>query len=112
MWVRSLGQKDPLEEGMATHSSILAEIIPWTEGLAGLESLGLQEVLMTELHTVWIAGKLPFKEWVGPCLPLKTAPDVHLVLQSGCGHCKEETCPLPSLYTSQDPGLRPISPPP
>ena len=84
---------------MATHSSILAEIIPWTEGLAGLESLGLQEVLMTELHTVWIAGKLPFKEWVGPCLPLKMAPDVHLVLQSGCGHCKEETCPLPSLYT-------------
>ena len=33
--VQSLGQKDPLEKGMATHSSILAWIIPWTEGLEG-----------------------------------------------------------------------------
>ena len=31
MWVQSLGQEDPLEEGMATHSSILAWRIPWTE---------------------------------------------------------------------------------
>ena len=31
MWVRSLGQEDPLEEGMATHSSTLAWRIPWTE---------------------------------------------------------------------------------
>ena len=31
MWVRSFGQKDPLEEGMATHSSVLAWRIPWTE---------------------------------------------------------------------------------
>ena len=30
-WVRSLGQKDPLERGMATHSSILAWRIPWTD---------------------------------------------------------------------------------
>ena len=35
-WVRSLGQKDPLEEGMATHSSIFAWRIPWTEELGGL----------------------------------------------------------------------------
>ena len=31
-WIRSLGQEDPLEEGMATHSSVLAWKIPWTEG--------------------------------------------------------------------------------
>ena len=31
MWVQSLGPEDPLEEGMATHSSILAWRIPWTE---------------------------------------------------------------------------------
>ena len=31
VWVQSLGQEDPLEEEMATHSSILARIIPWTE---------------------------------------------------------------------------------
>ena len=35
-WVRSLGQEDPLEKEMATHSSILACNIPWTEGPGGL----------------------------------------------------------------------------
>ena len=43
-WVRSLGQKDPLEKEMATHCSILAWIIPWTEKSGGLQSLGLQRV--------------------------------------------------------------------
>ena len=42
--VRSLGQEDPLEEGMATHSSILAWRIPWTEEAGGLQSIGLQRV--------------------------------------------------------------------
>ena len=41
-WVRSLGWKDPLKEGMATHSSILAWRIPWTEEPGGLQSIGLQ----------------------------------------------------------------------
>ena len=40
--VRSLGQEDPLEEGMATHSSILAWKIPWTEEPRGLQSVGSQ----------------------------------------------------------------------
>ena len=44
MRVRSLGQEDPLEEGMATHSSILAWRIPWTEVLGGLQSIGSQRV--------------------------------------------------------------------
>ena len=44
MWVQSPGQEDPLEEGMATHSSILAWRIPWTEELGGLRSIGLQRV--------------------------------------------------------------------
>ena len=39
MQVQSLGQQDPLEEGVATHSSILAWKIPWTEKLGGLESM-------------------------------------------------------------------------
>ena len=42
--VRSLGQEGPLEEGMATHSSILAWRIPWTEELGRLQSTGLQRV--------------------------------------------------------------------
>ena len=41
-WVPSLGQEDPLEKGMATHSSILAWEIPWTEEPGGLQSMGLQ----------------------------------------------------------------------
>ena len=44
MRVRSLGQEDPLEKGMATHSSILVWEIPWTEEPSGLQSLGLQRV--------------------------------------------------------------------
>ena len=42
MRVRSLGWEDPLEEGMATQSSILAWRIPWTEEPGGLQSMGLQ----------------------------------------------------------------------
>ena len=42
--VQSLRQEDPLEEAMATHSSILAWRIPWTEELGGLQSMGSQRV--------------------------------------------------------------------
>ena len=42
--VRSLGWEDPLEEGMATHSSILARRIPWTEEPGGLQSMRSQRV--------------------------------------------------------------------
>ena len=42
MWIRYLGQEDPLEEGMATHSSILAWEIPRTEKPGGQQSMGLQ----------------------------------------------------------------------
>ena len=42
--VRSLGWEDPLEEGMAIHSSILAWRIPWTEEPAGLQSTGSKRV--------------------------------------------------------------------
>ena len=43
-WILSLGQEDPLEKGLATHSSILAWRIPWTEKLGGLQSMGSQKV--------------------------------------------------------------------
>ena len=42
--VRSLGQEDPLEEEMSTHSSVLAWEIPWTEAPGRLQSIGLQRV--------------------------------------------------------------------
>ena len=44
MWVRPLGREDPLENGMATHSCILARKIPWTEDLGRLQSMGLQRI--------------------------------------------------------------------
>ena len=43
-WIQSLGQEDPLEEGMATHSSILAWRNPWTEESDGPQSMGLRRV--------------------------------------------------------------------
>ena len=50
-WVRSLCREDSLEKEMATHSSILAWSIPWTEELGGLQSTGLKESDTTEqLH--------------------------------------------------------------
>ena len=44
MWVQSLGQEDPLVEGMATHSSILAWKIPWTKEPVRLQSIESQRV--------------------------------------------------------------------
>ena len=52
------GLEDPLEESMATHSSILAWRIPWTEGFGRLQSIGSQTVRTTEVtahtHPQWI----------------------------------------------------------
>ena len=64
-WVGSLGWEDPLEEGMATHSSILAWRIPWTEEPGGLQSMGHKESDMTErlsTHTTLSIDNL--KIWV------------------------------------------------
>ena len=46
-WVRFLGREEPLEKEMATHSSILAWKIPWTEEPGGLQYMGSQESDMT-----------------------------------------------------------------
>ena len=58
MWVRSLGQEDPLEEDMATHSSILAWRIPWTEDMATVHSI-------TKSQSVWEIDNKQYKvKWV------------------------------------------------
>ena len=49
--LRFLGQEDSLEKGQATHSSILAWRIPWTEALGGLKSMGSQRARQTQLST-------------------------------------------------------------
>ena len=48
MWVQSLSLEDPLEEEMATHSSLLAWTIPWTKELGGLQPRGHKELTSTE----------------------------------------------------------------
>ena len=71
-WVGSLGWEDPLEEGMATHSSILAWKISWTEEPGGLQSTGSQKVRhdwMTKHSTAqadfWTFGRSDFRaRWV------------------------------------------------
>ena len=62
MWVQSLSQKDPLEEGMATHSSVLAWRMPWTEKPSGLlQSIGWQSIMhafayLISGHVLWHEG--------------------------------------------------------
>ena len=53
--VRSLGQEDPLEKGMSTHSNILAWRIPWTEEHGGLQSMGSQRI-----RSDWAVEHFPF----------------------------------------------------
>ena len=55
--VQSLGREDPLEEGMATHSSTLAWRIPWTEKPGGLQSMGSQRVGHDRTHQAAITVK-------------------------------------------------------
>ena len=73
--VQFLGQEDPLEEKMATHSSILAWEIPWTEEPGGLQSMGSQRVrhnLATKFHfSLWFGTSLP-----GISLFLNTSPPI------------------------------------
>ena len=56
MWAQSLGQEDPLEEGMATHSSILAWRIPWVEEPGGLQSrTELYRVVQSRIRLNWLS---------------------------------------------------------
>ena len=57
-WVQSLGQGDPLEKGMATHSSVLVWRIPWTEKPGGLQSMGSQRV-----RHDWVTNTLALPDW-------------------------------------------------
>ena len=86
MWdtqVQSLGQEDPLEKGMVTHSSILAWKIPWMEEPGRLQSKGLKRVRHTTTHTqIQTAkmGKSPFYcvRWVLQSFSLKRLASKYL----------------------------------
>ena len=58
-WVQSLGREDPLEKGMANHSSLLAWRIPWTEEPGGLQSMGSQRVGHNRARTFSVSLSFP-----------------------------------------------------
>ena len=63
VWVRPLGQEDPLEKEMAIHSSILAWRIPWTAEPGGLQSMGLRELDTTYNEKEWFTPRNEFT-WI------------------------------------------------
>ena len=75
-WVRSLGWEDPLEEDMATCSSILAWRIPWTEEPGRLQSIGLQRVDMTKQFSlslfIWLHSPNPYSPLTTHCGQVKS----------------------------------------
>ena len=79
-WVRSLGREDPLETGMATHSSILVWRIPWTEGAGGLYSSWGRK----ELDTFTFRGLKTFVSPLPPPLHQKTADSFPTITWARC----------------------------
>ena len=75
-WVRSLGWEDPLEEDMATCSSILAWRISWTEEPGRLQSIGLQRVDMTKQFSlslfIWLHSPNPYSPLTTHCGQVKS----------------------------------------
>ena len=69
MWTRSLGGEDPLEEEMATHSSILAWRIPWTEEPGGIQSMESQRVRhdRSDLARTHTNLSSPISDLIGIC---------------------------------------------
>ena len=72
IWVQSLGWEDPLEKGTATHSSIVAWRIPWTEELSWLQSMGHKELDTTEPLTLSLSSGCPGRS-VLPSAPFSDA---------------------------------------
>ena len=87
-WVQSLGWEDPLEKGMATHSSILAWRLPWTEDLAGYSSWGRKESDITEplLLSFFLEVSLPYMDTDGSKLGIQAGKLLMVSLPpSSCG---------------------------
>ena len=81
--VRSLGRENPLEKEMATHSSILAWRIPWTEEFEGLQSTGRKESDTTErlhFHFICLGFGISSAVWALPLIALGHTGSVYLLL--------------------------------
>ena len=122
IWVRAQGWEDPLEKGMATHSSVLAWRIPWTEKLSGLQSMGSQKDGHAERLT--LSFILDFQAQCGGCycyavlshflyVQLFAIPWIvaHRTPLSK-GFSRQEYwsgLPFPSLGDLPNPGIKPVS---
>ena len=114
-WVQSLGQEDPLGKGMATHSSIFAWRIPWTEETGGLPVHGVTKswtrlCLMLPAHISEEADLLIRSTLVGPCLCYPSHPilsglelvySIHRCLVTTWLDCSPAPPPLPLLTSVQ-----------
>ena len=81
MWVQSLGQEDPLEEGMATHSRILARKIPWTEEPGGLWSMGLEVTEHQHHLSVFSDPNMHnFHILISVCLKITVGQEVSIII--------------------------------
>ena len=107
MRVPSLGLQDPLEEEMAIHSSVLAEIIPWTEELGGLWSMGSQRVgndSVTE-HALY-GSKNKWKNTIDSGKTGKAAAQNHTSTESHKNRQKTSMDNMISKAEQQEFGLR------
>ena len=96
MWVRSLDQEDPLEEDTATHSSILAGRIPWTEAPRGLQFIGSHRVRhdCSDLARTCTHPKSSLAgPWVAehPEFNFLPSPIPHTVVVQACAHAHTHT---------------------
>ena len=83
-WIWSLDWEDPLEKEMATHSSILAQRIPWTEEPGGLQSMGSQRVRHDWVTSLTLCAK-SLQSCLTFCDPMDCSPpgsSVHGILQA------------------------------
>ena len=114
MWVGSLGQEDPLEKEMATHSSILAWRVPMTAEPGGLQSMGSQRVghdLVTKQP--FLCGvKIP--AWHGSSVPEDArgpgSSCLVAVLSPGAALVVNQECAPPCQHSSQSEGSRRVQP--
>ena len=92
-WVQSLGQDDPLEKEMATHSSILAWRIPWTEAPDGLQSMGLQRAGHDWATNTQIGKKLEI-QFLSCASHISSAQKPHIASSSHTRQCQCKILPL------------------
>ena len=103
-WVWSLGQEDPLEKEIATHSSTLAWRIPWTEEPGGLQSMRLQsQTWLGDLTSLYFIQSLldPGLEKLVSCLPWRWSPS-HISLWGGSSWLSSHLIPSGKSASGQE----------